>query len=336
MSEARVSVIVPAYNYGRFLPEALDSVLAQTFTAWECVIVDDGSTDDTAAVAQRHVARDARFRYLRQDNRGPSAARNHGIRESWGEYLQFLDADDKLAPGKLALHARFLDEHPDVDLVYGLSTFFRTEEPEKALYSLHGHLSRPLMQKVTGNAEALLKLQEFNITPPAAMFLRRSVIDRAGYFNEASRGCEDWDYWLRCAIAGCEIRYLESGEAVAFMRTHSASASRSSERMMRGLIHSASTFHEMPAGKQWAGATLPAVYEMAMGIDAVEHGRKREGIHRIADAALSAHSSFTRWRWRMYSIAAAVLPRPAFLWLVMLPMPERGLELLRRLQRSRR
>jgi glycosyltransferase involved in cell wall biosynthesis len=332
---SRVSIIIPIYNYGRYLSDALDSVLAQTHSDWECLIVDDGSTDDTPQVVQRYADRDARFRYIRQENRGPAAARNIGMRNSSGTYLQFLDADDKLAPMKLELHARYLNEHPEVDLVYGVATFFRTEEPEKVLYSLHGHLSRPMMQTVGSNAEALRKLQEYNITPPVAILMRRSVIDRVGYLNEASRGTEDWDYWLRCAIAGCEIRYLES-ETVGFMRTHSGSASRSTQRMIRALIAAASTFHTTPAAKQWTGATLPAIYEMSLGIDAVEHGRRREGIRRLDAAARAATSSLTRARWRIYTLAARVLPKFAFMWLVMLPMPERGLELIRWLKGRRR
>lgn len=331
----RVSIIIPTYNYGHYLAEALESVARQTHADWECVIVDDGSTDNTREVAHRYVERDPRFRYLRRENRGPSAARNYGIAETSGAYLQFLDADDKLAPSKVAMHARYLDEHPDVDLVYSLATFFRTEEPDRVLYSMHGHLARPMMQKVNGNRDALRKLQEFNITPPVAMFARRTVVGRAGLFNEATRGCEDWDYWLRCAIAGCEIRYVHTEDSVAFIRTHATSASRSSERMIRGLIHAASTFHEMPAGRQWSGPTLPAIYEMAMGIDAVEHGRRREGVRRLASAARAATSALTRYRWRVYAAAAALLPRPLFLWIVMLPMPERGLELIRWLRGNR-
>lgn len=334
-SVSRVSVVIPIYNYGHYLPDALDSVLGQTATDWECLIVDDGSTDETPEVARRYAERDSRFRYLRQENRGPAAARNNAMRNSTGEFLQFLDADDKLAPFKLALHSRYLDEHPGVDLVYGVATFFRTEEPDKVLYSLHGHLSRPMMQKVGSNAEALRKLQEYNITPPVAIMMRRSVIDRVGYFNETSRGTEDWDYWLRCAIAGCEIRYVES-ETVGFMRTHSDSASRSTERMIRALIGAAKTFHETPAAKQWTGSILPAIYELSMGIDAVEHGRRREGIRRLDAAAHAATSPLTRARWRVYAIAARILPKRMFFWLVTRPMPERGLELIRWLKGRRK
>jgi glycosyltransferase involved in cell wall biosynthesis len=90
-----VSVIVPCYNQGQYLAEALDSVLAQTYTNWECIIVNDGSTDsETEPVAQSYVAKDKRFKYLKQENGGVSAARNAGLDICQGEYIRFLDADD--------------------------------------------------------------------------------------------------------------------------------------------------------------------------------------------------------------------------------------------------
>src|SRR6266545_4787722 len=177
MTTPRVTVIIAAYNYAPFIGEALDSVLAQTFADWECVVVDDGSTDATPEIVKQWVARDSRFRYVRQENRGPNTARNVGLSQSSGEYVQFLDADDRLAPSKLAAHARYLDEHPDVDIVYGPATFFRTDEPEKVLYSRDGQLSRPLMPQVFSGQEALRKLQMFNIMPILAALTRQSVFD---------------------------------------------------------------------------------------------------------------------------------------------------------------
>ena len=91
-----ISVIVPCYNQGQYLAEALDSVLSSTLQDWECIIVNDGSTDNSADVAKRFVERDSRFRMLYQQNAGPSAARNHGVNESTGEFILFLDGDDKI------------------------------------------------------------------------------------------------------------------------------------------------------------------------------------------------------------------------------------------------
>lgn len=92
-----VSIIVPCYNQGQYLGEALDCVLAQTYSNWEVIIVDDGSTDNSAEVAKAYIAKDSRIHYFHQSNAGPSAARNYGVRESKGEHIQFLDGDDKLS-----------------------------------------------------------------------------------------------------------------------------------------------------------------------------------------------------------------------------------------------
>src|SRR5690606_19624568 len=113
---AKVSIIVPCYNYAKFLPFALDSILAQQLGAWECVIVDDGSTDDTGVVARAYVNKDRRFRYVYQQNSGLSAARNTGLKNTTANYIQLLDADDLIDAQKLLLQATYLDEHRDVDI----------------------------------------------------------------------------------------------------------------------------------------------------------------------------------------------------------------------------
>ncbi|MFC7670076.1 glycosyltransferase family 2 protein [Hymenobacter humi] len=126
-----VSIIIPCYNYGWLLAETLDSVLAQTYQQWECIIIDDGSTDTTRVVATSYQARDSRFRYVYQPNGGLSAARNHGLQAATGEYIQFLDADDLLLPQKLELQVALLASHPEYDVVYGAVRYFMHGEPGK-------------------------------------------------------------------------------------------------------------------------------------------------------------------------------------------------------------
>ncbi|MEO6324470.1 MAG: glycosyltransferase family 2 protein [Thermoanaerobaculia bacterium] len=322
-----ISVVVAAFNYANFLPEALDSLIAQTRRDWECLVVDDGSTDATFDVACSYAARDSRVIPMRQENRGPSAARNLALRQARGEYVQFLDADDRLAATKLETHAAYLDSHADVDVVYGPVSFFRTELPDEILHSLDGRLSRPLMAEVSGTKDALRKLQMFNVMPILAPLLRRGVFDRAGLFNEAVRGNEDWDLWLRAAIAGCTFQFVPASTSLAFIRTHPRSASRSADRMVRGLIEASRSF----SSPHWSGPGLPLVYEMAAGIDAVEQGGRGEGARRIAAAARGATSMLVRLRWSAYAAGAWVLPSTGFSWLVRQPMPEWGLEVFRKI-----
>src|SRR3712207_907527 len=113
-SKPLVSVIVPTYNYGRFIGQMIDSLAAQTYARWECVIVDDGSTDDTGEVVVRRAAADGRLRYVRQENGGQPAALNTGLRNFTGDYLQILDADDMIEPRKLERQLAFLERHPEV------------------------------------------------------------------------------------------------------------------------------------------------------------------------------------------------------------------------------
>lgn len=113
------SIILPTYNRARLLPRALASVLAQTESSWDLVIVDDGSTDDTSALLATYSTRDARIRMLAQDHQGAARARSVGIAAAEGAYVTFLDSDDEYAPGHLAVRRAFLDAHPDVELLHG-------------------------------------------------------------------------------------------------------------------------------------------------------------------------------------------------------------------------
>ncbi|MCD4680085.1 MAG: glycosyltransferase, partial [Bacteroidales bacterium] len=103
MHHKLVSIIIPLYNAEKYIKETLDSVLSQSYSNWECIIVDDGSTDSSKKIALEYCAKDARFKYFHQPNSGPSAARNHGLKISSGDYIQYLDADDVIFPERLKL-----------------------------------------------------------------------------------------------------------------------------------------------------------------------------------------------------------------------------------------
>jgi glycosyltransferase involved in cell wall biosynthesis len=126
-------VIVPTYNYGCFIGETLECLRAQTYVNWECIVVDDGSTDDTAERVSRFMEQDARFKFLRQENARQAAAKNNGLQNSAGEYIQFLDADDLIEPQKFEQQVEYLEAHPEVDIVYGSMRYFKTEVPDERL-----------------------------------------------------------------------------------------------------------------------------------------------------------------------------------------------------------
>lgn len=174
-----VSIIVPCYNHGKYLAEALDSVIAQTYSNWECIIVDDGSTDDSANVANKYVTADERIHYLYQQNAGPSAARNNGVRNSHGKYILFLDGDNKLENYYAEYGVKYMENHPECTLFHGRAkTFGGTEIIKKWHYTSYRDLLR------------------FNSIDCCAM-IRRSDFDRVGGFDEDMRGYEDWEFFIR-------------------------------------------------------------------------------------------------------------------------------------------
>lgn len=190
MSAPLVSIVTPAYNASEYLHEALDSVLAQTLGDWELVVVDDGSTDRTAAIAEGYG--DRRIRLIRQARQGVSAARNRAVRESRGALLAFLDADDRFLPTKLAVQTEFLRDHPTIGSVY---CHHRRIDNAGEPWTLQAPPPE------AGYRELLLGFP-FN---PSAQMVRREWHERSGGFPDGIALHEDRDYWLRLCAAGCRL-----------------------------------------------------------------------------------------------------------------------------------
>ena len=240
---ARVAVIVPCYNYGHFLAESLSSLQSQTYPLWECVIVDDGSTDATREVAAALMSRDDRFTYLRQKRGGPSRARNAGLATTSGEYIQFLDADDRLEPDKLRAHVDYLERHPDVGIVYGDAVTFGPERDDRVVSPLAlggpvGSGSGTIDRFVVGNPLVV-----------EAPLVRRTVVDGVGMFSEGLFSLEDWDLWTRCAVAGVTFARHAPPGTEALVRLHPTSMSRDPRRMLAPTVE---------ARRRFARLALPA------------------------------------------------------------------------------
>ena len=226
---AIVSVIVPSFNYGHFLPATLESVSRQSFQEWECIVVDDGSTDDTAEIASAHAQRDPRFRCVRRPNGGLAAARNTGLRAAGGDYVQFLDADDALEPRKLETHARLLDAQREVGIVYGDVRYFdsATGARRRGLFG-----DEVWMPEVSGAGDAVLRaLLRGNIMVVNSALVRRAVVDEVGWLDETLKSLEDWEYWIRCARAGARFQFVGGADACALVRVHAQSMSQDRLRM---------------------------------------------------------------------------------------------------------
>lgn len=229
-----VSVIVPAYNYAAFLAEAVESALRQSHAALEVIIVDDGSTDNTAVVAQLLAHSDRRVRYIHQHNQGLSAARNTGMRAAQGEYFVFLDADDVLHEHKLTAHLEHFAREPAADISYGSSRYFLSGQPETTFATLALDDNDNWMPKVSGRAAAVLPaLVVNNIMPVCSAMVHRRVHEQVGDFDTALKSLEDWDWWLRAAAAGCRFSYCDDTRLATFIRVHGTSMSQNALRMLQ-------------------------------------------------------------------------------------------------------
>lgn len=178
-----ISVIIPTYNRAEWLTEAVESVLAQTWRDFELIVVDDGSTDDTA---HRLAVYGDRLRYVQQANAGVSAARNHGIRLARGKWLAFLDSDDLWEPEKLAAQMAFFRENPNAHIC-------QTEE----IWIRRGQRVNPKRKHRKHSGWIFEHCLPLCIVSPSAVMMARSLLDEVGLFDESLPACEDYDLWLR-------------------------------------------------------------------------------------------------------------------------------------------
>ena len=195
-----ISVVIPAYNAEQFLDETLESVLSQTYENWECIIVNDGSTDSTESVAKKWCEKDSRFRLTNKENGGLSSARNWGIKESKAEYIAFLDADDILTPDSLEVRINVLIEQ-NVDLVATKLQHFTDKLPKVSKNNAR--------QDVLYYAkEGLTQLMAFNKVTPSTVLCKKSVMDEVGGFTWHKKA-EDLHCWLKVLFAGYKIYRID-------------------------------------------------------------------------------------------------------------------------------
>lgn len=225
-----VSVIVPCFNQGNFLAETLSSVEAQTLQSWECIIVNDGSTDNTEAVATEWAGRDNRFKYYSKPNGGLSSARNFGLERATGEFIQFLDSDDLIENRKLDIHSQFLDRHADIEIVYGGGRYFDSADPSSLRFTLTGN-GDPWMPEFHDRGEKVyLRLIEGNMMPVSSPTIRTNLVRRVGSFDQNLGMFADWDFWIRCAFEGAFFAYLPDDGTSTLIRVHQASMTQHIDR----------------------------------------------------------------------------------------------------------
>lgn len=223
---ATVDIIIPAYNAARHLSSAIDSVIAQSYDDWRIILVNDGSSDATAQIAERFQQQlGPRMLVITQANAGVSAARNTAIRAATGDFLAMLDADDIWLPCRLAESLKSFELRPAAGLSYGLVT--RISESGELLATFAGN-----PQNAEGRIAPYIYMRSIEL-PCVTVTLRRSCLAETGLFDETMRATEDRDLWLRIAQR-YEVAYVP--KVIALYRTYANSASADIDGMLSGQL----------------------------------------------------------------------------------------------------
>ncbi|MEM9664115.1 MAG: glycosyltransferase family 2 protein [Bacteroidota bacterium] len=259
----RVSVIIPMYGCADYIEETLQSVMDQSMTDWECIVVDDGSPDEAFAVAQAYARHDPRFQFIRQPNGGVSRARNRGADLAQAPYLFFLDADDLLERKALLAMSTYLEAHPKVGLV--ACQFCRIDADGNPTHVKRGMNHRTRMAPGPWGLPRDLPASQFQ-TPFVTFFCgsgqganalyRRSVFEAVGRYDESFRSIhEDTDLFRRMALAA-EVHYLP--DVLQQYRYHPEAATQSYERGIRAAAQLRAKWDQYTPSTPEQQATLDA------------------------------------------------------------------------------
>lgn len=219
-----VSVIIPTYNYARFVRRAVDSVLAQTYRDVECVVIDDGSTDETPDVLSRY---GARIRVIRKEKQGPAIARNRGISAARGVYVAFLDSDDHWRPDKLAKQVAVLDANPALGAV-GCAN--------EIIDGAGNHVSDTVFPSPAEPVDLVGQLRGVAVrrlwvgSSCSGALIPKRVLEQVGMFDESLTAAEDWDLWLKIA-ARYPIRNIP--DILVSISTHGTGFARNADKVER-------------------------------------------------------------------------------------------------------
>jgi glycosyltransferase involved in cell wall biosynthesis len=265
----RVSVVIPAHNAAAFLERALRSIETQTFNDYEIILVDDGSTDGTAEIAQSVEG----LRYLHQSNRGQAVARNQGLIEADGDLIAFLDADDEWLPEKLERQVTFMDER-QMRISY-TDTYFlaggKRIRYSKIAHVYKGQILVPLLEQWLENSFITIN----------TVIAEKRLLDEVGGFDEDAPfvSNEDYGLWLRVALSGTSFGYLDVPLAV-YYRGHSSHSSDSIamlERYSQALSYFSARYPFSSEAQARLQRTLERT-QVALGAKLLKHGRVREAL----------------------------------------------------------
>ncbi len=294
MPVSKVTCLLPVYNAGRYLRQALDSVLAQSYQDFEIVAVDDGSTDDSLQILKECATRDTRVKVISRPNTGIVGALNDGLRECRGELVARMDADDVCLPDRLVRQVEFMAAHPDC-VALGTDVFYT--DPEGRRLIRH----RPALE----HAGILCQLLEGNggaLIHPSVMF-RRSALDAVGGYRDRYQWIEDLDLYIRLAQIGT---LANVPEVHLHYRQHLQSVNRTRERkenLRQEIVDAFRSAHQLPpltqVGVREADKLTPADWRRHWAYDAARGGMWEAAHENARLALLAAPLDWRNWRcWR--------------------------------------
>jgi len=263
-----VSVIIPTFNRATFLSKALDSVFAQSYQDIEVIVVDDGSQDGTPEIVERYAAEHGgRLISLYQENRGPAAARNRGIRQARSDLLAFLDSDDRFAGKKLAVQVKVMENRD-----------FLVSHTDEVWYR-RGRVLNPKKKHRKAGGDIFAQSLELCAVGMSTVMVRRELFDLVGYFDENLPCCEDYDLWLRVSAVqpflfiGLPLTVKDGGRPDQLSQIYSVGMDR---------FRIAAIEKILAAGVLQSGQAELAIAELARkcriyGTGCLKHGRIEEG-----------------------------------------------------------
>jgi glycosyltransferase involved in cell wall biosynthesis len=204
MNTPKVSIIVPCYNQAKFLDESLQSVLNQTYTNWECFIVNDGSSDNTEEVAKKWTDKDCRFIYLYKDNGGVSSSRNFALQKVRGDYIQFLDSDDFMDKRKLEWSLQLIQKEVDNNIQMVVSDFRMFVDDSNITSIPYCLLNSQIL-----NFETLLYSWSSNFSIPIHCGFFKTSLFESIRFPEDMTAQEDWIVWVSIFKRGCKSGFID-------------------------------------------------------------------------------------------------------------------------------
>lgn len=212
-----VSIIIPVYNQEKYLAETLQSVINQTYSNWECILVNDGSVDNSIAIINDYLAQDQRFHFINSENKGVSNARNLALKQVNGDFILFLDGDDLIHPEKIQIALSNFEENTNLSIVFTTTNYFQ-DSIENILYPMK------IDENLLNFTDLLLYWNEKIILPIHSAIIKKSVFEGIE-FNTNLTAQEDWLVWLRLFQKNPKVIVLDT--VLSYYRKHDSSRTQS-------------------------------------------------------------------------------------------------------------